>query len=372
MKAFLRVLKKLSLAILALVLLFSLALVLFLSFSPQIGQHPVGEDLERISQSPYWEEDHFENLIPTSVGSLKDVLGTLGDYLNAKNTSPEDSLPVQFGLNDAQSDSLTYITWYGHSAFLFEMDGKKILIDPMLGDYSAPISFGSKRFPYKEAIPIEELKDIDAVILSHDHYDHLDYPSIMALNDEVGHFYTALGVGSHLKSWDIEADRITELDWWEEGALEDLKLVACPSRHFSGRSLVHRNSSQWASWVLIGQNRRIYFSGDGGYGPHFKEIGARYGPFDLAMMECGQYNEAWSEIHMMPEESVIAGMEVKGQLLMPIHWGAFQLALHSWTDPIVRFQAKAKEEGQEMIHPMIGERFALELDRPKTEWWLDL
>lgn len=357
------------LILISLIALFVLAVVLFLQFAPQIGEKPKGEDLERISQSPHWKDGKFVNIIPTKMAGFSDVISTMGEYFNAINTAPKDSLETYFGANKEVIDSLTYITWYGHSAFLFEMDGKKILIDPMLGDYAAPLSFGSKRYPYKKAIPIDELKDIDAVILSHDHYDHLDYPTIQKIKGEVKHWYTALGLGSHLKSWGIAADAITELDWWQESQLEEFRLVACPSRHFSGRSLVGQSSTQWASWYIMSANRKIYFSGDGGYGPHFKEIEARYGAPDFAMLECGQYNKAWSDIHMMPEQSVKAGHDMKAKLIMPIHWGAFTLAMHEWTDPIERFKAEAVNLDMEMIHPMIGERFALEKDRPLTEWW---
>lgn len=358
-------------SILGLIVLLILAVTLFLNFAPAIGETPKGKDLERIAQSPHWQDGKFVNLIPTSEGELKDVFGTLADFFTAKNTSPKDSLPVHFGEEIGQEDSLTYITWYGHSAFLIEIKNLHVLIDPMLGEYSAPLNFGSKRFPYKKAIPIDSIPKIDLVILSHDHYDHLDYPTIKKIKDRVGHFYTALGMGSHLKSWGIPENKITELDWWQEASWQGLQLVACPSRHFSGRGF-SRNKSQWASWVLKTEERSIYFSGDGGYGPHFKEIGARFGPFDFAMMECGQYNEAWSQIHMMPEQSVQAGLDVQAQLLMPIHWGAFSLAVHEWTDPISRFEAKAEELKADIIHPMIGERFALERDRPKKRWWLHL
>lgn len=371
MRAILKFFKRVFLFILSLVVLFVIAVVLFVNFAPQIGQTPKGDDLQRIAQSPHWRGGKFENLIPTSEGELKDVLGTLKDFFTAKHTNPDKELPVKFGLETAQVDTLSYITWYGHSAFLIELQGKRILIDPMLGDYSAPISFGAKRFPYQKAIPIDSLPFVDILILSHDHYDHLDYPSILKLKDRVGHYYTALGVGAHLKSWGIAEDKITELDWWESASLAGIDLIACPARHFSGRGF-SRNKSQWASWVIRSSERSIYFSGDGGYGPHFKEIGAKYGPFDFAMMECGQYNPAWSQIHMMPEESVQAGLDVKAKLMMPIHWGAFKLSLHTWTDPITRFKQRAEELQADYIHPMVGERFALEKDRPLKEWWLDL
>lgn len=247
-----------------------------------------------------------------------------------------------------------------------------MLIDPMLSEYAAPIDFGSKRFPYKEPIPIEELTDIDAMILSHDHYDHLDYKTVLALADEVGHYYTALGVGSHLKYWGVAEGDITELDWYEEAELDGLTFIAAPSRHFSGRGLTDRFTTQWASWIVKSAHQNIYFSGDGGYGDHFLEIGEKYGPFDIAFMECGQYNKAWPEIHMMPEQSVQAGLDVRAEVIMPIHWGAFQLAIHEWTDPIIRFKAAADSLKVPVMHPYIGERVILGEAHSTDEWWNEI
>ncbi len=346
-----------------------LAILLFLGLAPQIGKAPSGKDLERISRSPHHEDGKFVNEIPTEEGSLSSIWKYRDQFFGTNNTSPDFDLPTRFGPPEIPVDSMAAITWYGHSAFLIELKGLRILIDPMLGDYAAPVSFGSKRFPYEQAIPIEDLTDIDVMILSHDHYDHLDYPSILALKDEVNTYLSPLGLGSHLKHWGIAADRIVELDWWDSIVLDGLKFTAAPARHFSGRGLWKRNSSQWASWLIESPQQNIYFSGDGGYGPHFKEIGDKYGPFDLAFLECGQYNKAWSQIHMMPEESVQAGIDLQANLIMPIHWGAFQLAVHEWTDPIKRFKKAAVANDVPMVHPYIGERFILGRDLPREEWW---
>ena len=357
-------------SILGIVVVFTIAVIIFVKTSPQIGQKPKGEHLKEIKKSPNYGDKAFDNQIETKMGGFREMMGTMPDFFFGKNQSPVDSLPVKFGENgQAAVDSISSVTWFGHSAFLVEMEGKRILIDPMLGEVAAPISFGSKRYPYKKPIPVEELKNIDAVILSHDHYDHLDYPTIMQIKDEVGHFYMALGVGSHFESWGISKEKITELDWWDSVEYKGLKLVACPARHFSGRGLTDRNATQWASWVIQGEYQKLYFSGDSGYGPHFKEIGDKYGPFDLAMMECGQYNEAWEAIHMMPEQSVQAGIDVKGKLLMPIHWGAFKLSVHEWTDPILRFKAESERLKTPIIHPVIGERFSLGSSYPQEAWW---
>lgn len=269
------------------------------------------------------------------MGGTRKMLRTLPDFFFGKNQSPKDSIPTAFNEdNGSISDSLCRIRWYGHSAFLLEIEGKRILIDPMPGKSSSPVSFMTRRFPYEQPIPPDSIRDIDVIILSHDHYDHLDYESIMALKERTEVFYTALGVGAHLKHWGVNENQIRELDWWDSSKLDNLTFHACPSRHFSGRGITDRNCTQWASRVIEGKHHNIYFSGDSGYGPHFKEIGEKYGPFDFAMMECGQYNEAWEAIHMMPEQSVQAGIDLNAHLLMPIHWGAFSLSIHSWTEPV--------------------------------------
>lgn len=357
------------LVIFGLVAFLVIVVIIFVNTSPQMGEKPSGEHLERIKSSPHHNKKEFVNLIETKMGSFGEMIGTIPDYISSKNGEPSKELPVKFGENIEGPDSVAHITWYGHSAFLIEMDGKRILIDPMLGTIASPLPFGTKRFKYQDPIPIDELTSIDAVILSHDHYDHLDYPTITKIKGHVGHFYTALGVGSHLQAWGVSEEKITELDWWETSSLDKIGLVACPARHFSGRGLTDRNATQWASWIIEGKYQKLYFSGDSGYGPHFKEIGDKYGPFDFAMMECGQYNKAWEAIHMMPEQSVQAGMDVKGNLLMPIHWGAFKLAIHEWTDPIERFRAASKRADIPIIHPVIGSRFRLGSDFPQAEWW---
>jgi L-ascorbate metabolism protein UlaG (beta-lactamase superfamily) len=372
-KKIFKLIKRLFLGLGILLALFIIAVSIFVNTQPQMGKAPEGADLERISQSPNYGDGEFINLIETSMGSFSEMMSTMPDFIFGEGGTPEEPMPVKFGENTTPAiDSLCFVTWYGHSAFLFEIEGKRILIDPMLGEHSSPVSFATPRFPYEKPIPIEELTDIDAIILSHDHYDHLDYPTIVKLKEETKHFYTALGVGSHLMHWGVDESKITELDWWQNALHDSIEIIACPARHFSGRGFTDRNATQWASWVIKGKYQNLYFSGDGGYGPHFKEIGEKHGPFDLAMLECGQYNEAWEAIHMMPEQSVQAGIDVQGKLLMPIHWGGFELSVHTWTEPIIRFKAENDKLGTNMVHPFIGERFELGKDYPTEEWWVGL
>lgn len=265
------------------------------------------------------------------------------------------------------------LTWFGHSAFLLEMDGKKILLDPMFGDTPAPHPWlGSKRYSDGLPIEIEKLPRIDFVIFSHDHYDHLDYGSIQKLKNKVGHFYVPLGVENHLIAWGVPASAISVLDWWDETNAMGIELICAPARHFSGRGLMDRASTLWCSWIIKGKEQKIYFSGDSGYGPHFKEVGDKHGPFDIALMECGQYNEQWEAIHMMPEQTAQAGVEVQAKMIMPIHWGAFTLALHSWTDPVERVLLEAKELDLPVATPIIGEPIIVgDSLYPKSTWWKD-
>ena len=346
----------------------------FIKMAPQFGAAPSGNHLESISKSQNYGESGFINQIPTSMDmGLKDGVETMYQWFFGEGQrSPSRPLPVKFGEEMDGCDSLSRITWYGHSAVLLEIDQKLILIDPMLGNAASPVPFMTKRFAYEKPIDLESIPAIDVVVLSHDHYDHLDYQSITRLKDKVGHFYTPLGVGAHLERWGVNVSKITELDWWDSASIEQISIVAAPARHFSGRGLTDRNKTQWASWIIIGSSEKIYFSGDSGYGPHFKKIGERYGPFDFAMMECGQYNEKWASIHMMPEETVQASIDVGAKKMMPIHWSAFNLSLHSWTDPVERASAAAKLHNINMVTPLIGQTFCPGGMNGSTSWWKSL
>ena len=208
------------------------------------------------------------------------------------------------------------------------------------------------------------------MVISHDHYDHLDYESIKKSKTKVEHFFVPLGVGVHLEAWNIDPAKITEMDWWEETSYKNIQLACTPAQHFSGRKFSNGQSTLWSSWVIKSSSTALFFSGDSGYAPHFKSIGEKYGPFDFAMMECGQYNKMWPDIHMFPEETAQAGIDVKARALMPIHWGAFKLALHSWTDPIERAAKKAEELNIPLVTPKIGEPILIdELPKPNSVWW---
>ena len=230
------------------------------------------------------------------------------------------------------------------------------------------MTFFGKRFDYHEPIRVDQLVDIDVIVISHDHYDHLDYSSIKALNDNTKHYLVPLGVGAHLIAWGVDPGKITELDWGQSAEKLGIQFTATPARHFSGRGMLNRDKTLWASWVIKGRQKNIYFSGDSGYGPHFKDIGDQYGPFDFAMMECGQYNEKWEAIHMMPEQTVQASLDLRSKHTMPIHWGAFDLSLHTWTDPVDRLIKESESKGVPVSTPQLGTRFEI-ADHPTQSWW---
>ncbi|GHB78285.1 MBL fold metallo-hydrolase [Persicitalea jodogahamensis] len=357
---------------LLLIIFVGATIFIFVSTSPQFGRAPEGERLARVEASPQYQDGTFVNAIHTSMDmSVDSIVSTLKEFIGAENTRPDQPLPVDFSKNTPDTDSLVHVTWFGHSAVLLEIEGKRILLDPMLGPSASPVPFFAKRFAYREPIDFSQFVNIDAVVISHDHYDHLDYGSIQKLNPNVGHFYVPLGVGGHLERWGVDSAKITELDWWESASAEGITFTATPQRHFSGRGLTDRNSTLWASWVVEGLTHKVYFSGDGGYGPHFKQIGQRFGPFDLAMIECGQYNVKWKDIHLMPEQTMQAFLDLEAKVLMPIHWGAFNLAVHPWTESVERLN-RANKSGAFIATPGIGARYPVGTRESTSKWWESL
>jgi L-ascorbate metabolism protein UlaG (beta-lactamase superfamily) len=254
---------------------------------------------------------------------------------------------------------------------MVEIAGKTLLLDPMLGHTPSPIPFtGSRRYSGQLPFELGELPAIDAVIISHDHYDHLDYGSIQRLKSIVQRFIVPLGVGAHLESWGVPKSAIEEHGWGDAFEYGGLKLVCMPARHFSGRSVGGADSTLWCSWIIDSGSERIFFSGDSGYGPHFREIGETYGPFDLTMMDCGQYDDRWPGVHMRPEEAVQAHLDVNGKRLVPIHWAAFTLAVHDWSEPAERVLQAAKQRGIQLATPRIGEPVPVRsAEYPAEAWW---
>ncbi len=328
---------------------------------------------ERSYESMNYQNGKFHNQTSTKVNTTdQNMLRTTIDFMRGNpNRTPIDVIPAVdiAAAESAISDDLR-VTWLGHSTCLIAIDGQVILTDPMFSDRASPLSFvGPKRFVTEISLHVRDLPKIDAVLISHDHYDHLDYKTIMDLQGRVDKFYVPLGVGGHLKRWGVASRQIIELDWWEEKSHGPLIFIATPAQHFSGRGLTDRNKTLWASWTIVGTKQRVFFSGDSGYFSGFKKIGETYGPFDITMLESGAYNVAWADIHMMPEETVQAHLDLQGRLLLPIHWAKFNLSVHPWKEPVQRLLKRASIRSVTVTTPQIGESVSLDKNYPQTRWW---
>jgi L-ascorbate metabolism protein UlaG (beta-lactamase superfamily) len=268
-----------------------------------------------------------------------------------------------------------YVTWLGHSSLLVQIDGVRILIDPVFTNNVSPVPLiRVRRFQERVPLNVEELPFIDAVFISHDHYDHLDKEAILALVNKTGYFLMPKGVGEHLRNWGIGSDKIREYTWWQEGTIQGLskqilRFACTPSRHFSKRSIFDNDKTLWASWVFIGSEHRVFYSGDTGYSLHFKQIGHHYGPFDLTIIENGQYSIYWPDIHLLPEHGVQAHLELQGKIMLPVHWGSFDISIHDWWEPIERVSAAAKSQNVPILTPQVGQTLYID-EKPVTQsWW---
>ncbi|HZE84824.1 MAG TPA: MBL fold metallo-hydrolase [Puia sp.] len=354
-----------------------------------IGKNPSGERLHRIENSPNYRDGFFQNPVPTEV-TVKGVsiFKMLREYLNKPaDTKPPGPIPsIRTDLHSLPAGGAS-IVWFGHSSYLLKINGVQILVDPVFSGNASPVSFFGKSFPGSDVYTVKDMPDIDMLILTHDHYDHLDHKTVIEIAGRTRHIYTSLGVGSHLEYWGISPEKITELDWWESakigepsnrgqgsagtGVGQAATLTATPARHFSGRSF-RRYQTLWSSFVLKMAGYSIFLGGDSGFGPHFKLIGERYGPFDMAILECGQYGKNWPYIHMLPEETVAAAEALGAKALLPVHWAKFVLSLHPWNEPIKRVLAAAADKGMTLATPMIGEPVMIGSGYPRTTWWDNL
>jgi L-ascorbate metabolism protein UlaG (beta-lactamase superfamily) len=336
------------------------------------GKLPTGRRKERILKSLHYREGSFHNIYETQM-LTKDATypKMIANYFKKiPGREPASLLPSV--RSDLKSIPATYpvIIWFGHSSYLISIDGKNILVDPVFSEYASPIELlGKKGYSVENPYTVDDLPDIDLLIITHDHYDHLDYPTIMKIKNRVNQYCTALGVGEHLVSWGVDENAIVELDWWEQKVFSyGLEVTATPARHFSGRTFT-RNQALWNSFVLKSNTHNLFIGGDSGYDGTFKVIGEKYGPFDFAVLECGQYNTMWPYIHMMPEEAPQACIDLHAKAFLPVHWGKFTLAMHSWKDPIERAVKKSEELQVEITTPRIGEMIVLDHPLPRERWW---
>ncbi len=262
-------------------------------------------------------------------------------------------------------------TWMGHASVLIEIDGLRLLTDPVWSERVSPSSLaGPKRF-FEPPIALDELASVGAVLISHDHYDHLDMATIKALGARGTLFLVPLGVGAHLERWGIPLAQVRELDWSEQVLLDGVRFTMTPARHFSGRGVTDRDSTLWSSWVIAGPRHKVFFCGDSGFFGGFRDIGREHGPFDLTLMSGGAYSPTWPMIHMTPEEVVQAHIDVRGQLLLPIHWGTFNLAFHDWNEPAARVFAAGAQRGIPIVIPRPGQMVepSRVTDLPAAKWW---
>ncbi|MCA9605398.1 MAG: MBL fold metallo-hydrolase [Myxococcales bacterium] len=319
--------------------------------------------------SPEWDDGVFENPQPLYNDWWAMVTGMFGASAHGAPDRTPDYLRTRPETFDAPPPSGLRVTWLGHSTILIEIDGHRILTDPIFGERTSPFTYlGPERF-YPPPLAFEDLPPIDVVLLSHDHYDHLDLPTIRRMASWDVTFVMPLGVGAHLEYWGIPHERIVELDWWDTTHVGDLEIAATPARHASGRHLLDQNATLWASYALIGDAHRVWFSGDTGLFEGMEDIGERYGPFDVAMIEVGAYHRAWPDWHLGPEQAVRAEGWVRGRLLLPIHWGLFDLAYHGWTEPIERTIAAADAAEAPMVSPRPGQPFEPAHPPARQRWW---
>jgi L-ascorbate metabolism protein UlaG (beta-lactamase superfamily) len=340
--------------------------------TPKFGKHASGQRLERLKQSPNWKDGEFKNqsFTPALTEGVSYWAVTKEFFFKKKvDLKPTDTIPHIKENLLAKSKKEDYLVWFGHSSYLLQMNGVRFLVDPVLSGNASPVKFTTKAFVGANEYNVNDLPEIDFLMITHDHWDHLDYETVLALKNKVKHIICPLGVGAHLEYWGFDLSKVTEKDWYETASFSNnITIHLMPARHFSGRGF-KRNQSLWTSYVLEINGKRIYFGGDSGYDKHFKEIGTKFGSFDLAILENGQYDKSWKYIHMMPEEVIQAAKDLNTKTLFPVHNSKFTLGNHPWYEPLERITDQPIENIQ-IITPKIGQTFNL-LDSTLTftKWW---
>ncbi len=334
-----------------------------------------GERLSRVNASPNFSDRRARNTVETSLGST-DVWEFLVEYFRgAKDRKPPQPVPIVVvdpaSLYSIRSQGVRFI-WLGHSTVYLEVDGTRVLIDPVWSERASPFKILGPKRSHPVPIAVADLPPIDVVVISHDHYDHLDPAVIRELAPQGVRFAVPLGVGADLEAWGVATEQIIELDWWEGSTVGSLALVETPARHFSGWHISDRDRTLWASWTLVGPKSRVFYSGDTGWLDEFERIGSKYGPFDLTIIKCGAYGEGWPDIHINGIQAVEADKLLKGRRMLPVHWLTFDLALHPWDEPIRQVVETGAELGVEVVTPWVGQLIDLDGPVATERWWEQL
>lgn len=341
---------------------------------PKFGRLPTGERKERIENSPNYRNGQFQNLHHTpALTEGTTYYRSIKMYLleKDKRAKPKKLIPaIKTNLHNLDPRE-NILIWFGHSSYFIQIDGKKILVDPVFSGSTSPLPFGGKAFKGTNIYSAEDIPEIDYLFISHDHWDHLDYETILKLKPKIKKVITGLGTGEHFEAWGYKKELLIEKDWNEQVHLDDgYTAHTVPARHFSGRSL-KRNTVLWTSFVLQTPSTKIFIGGDSGYDTHFAEIGKKFGPFDLVILENGQYNTAWKYIHMMPEETLKAAKDLQAKKLIPVHNSKFCLSLHAWDEPLKKITALQKDENLHVLTPKIGEKVFINDDAQIfSEWFI--
>ena len=350
----------------------------------ELGSIPTKDDHLRMRKSSNYSklEDKFLNENPSAFKEMRKTSGFWSNpkknlsnnfFFNSNTTEPENLLPEDkssLNKNFLKSDKNIKFAWLGHSSILMSINNKVILIDPIFSSSASPVSWLVKRYQ-PPVFKLKELPKVDFILISHDHYDHLDMKTIKFFKQNKDtSFVVPLGVGSHLKNWGVDKTKIIEMDWWDQKIIDGINFICTPAQHFSGRKgYYEKNKSLWASWLVKSDKQSFYFSGDSGYGKHYKEIGKKFGPVDLVFMDSGQYNIRWKAVHNMPNEVIIGFKDLKGKNLVPIHWGMFTLAMHNWYEPPVEIKRRAEEQDISLITPIIGQVVDMNNIQKSENWW---
>ncbi len=363
-----------------------LSILFFLTSCSQFGENPSGEHLEKIKQSPNYdkEKERFMNRIENIFDKMREKDSFWDNtkkrisnnyFFNSAVTVPKTKLPevnppnIKEFLKD--TEDIKFI-WFGHSSLLVNINNTIILIDPVFSKAASPVSFLVERFQ-PPVLKLRDLPQIDYVLISHDHYDHLDMDTMLFFKKKDVKFIAPLGVTSHLKRWGIHESKLFEKDWWGKLEFEGITFICTPAQHFSGRlGTIKVSKTLWASWIVKTESNSFYFNGDSGYDIHYKRIGDKYGPFDLAFIDSGQYNERWREVHNMPEEAVRAVLDLNGKAMVPIHWGMFNLSLHDWFEPVEEIEKYTEKYGIKLMTPKLGQLVSTESQNVFEKWWKDL